>query len=136
MKDYKTAVQWIKKIKYKFFKNRLLLPPNTSLRGLAFKNNCFSSLSWIALIRLCIRDRFFIQTSVMVALVHIYNFLSALRMNSKLFFMFFTLQFKIWKVWKLWVPGGGELPPCPPLYTPLKDFCASPKNPYFNKFTY
>ena len=59
----------------------------------------YTVLSLIALIRLglmCILDRFFIRTSVMVALVHIYNFLSALSNEQQtIFFMLFTFQFKI-----------------------------------------
>ena len=63
---------------------------------------------------MCIRNRFFL-----VALVHVYNLLSALNEQQTNFFMFFTHEFKIWKLWKLWVLGGA-LPPCSPLYTPLQ----------------
>ena len=83
-KDYYTAVQWIKEIKSKLNKKKwsfTTFRPNSSLCGWAIKNNCFTSLSIKAAIRLgwmCILDRFFIQTSVMVALIHIYNLLSAL----------------------------------------------------------
>ena len=89
-------------------KNMLLLSsslPNSSLRGLAFQNNSFTSLSLIVPIRLgwmcIILNRFFIQTSVIVTLVHVYSLLSALNVQQTHFFMFFTLQFKILKVWKL-----------------------------------
>ena len=57
----------VNKIEIKKTKNDLLLPPNSNLCGLAFKNNCFQ-------IRMnYILNRFFIRTSVMVALVHVIN---------------------------------------------------------------
>ena len=40
-KDFNTAVQWIKQIKSEF-KKVLLLPTNSNLRDLEFKNNCFT----------------------------------------------------------------------------------------------
>ena len=137
-------MQWKKKIKSKFKKNLngLLLPPNWSLRGLAFKNICFTLLSLLAPIRLgwmCILNRFFIRTSVMVALVHVYNLLSALNEQQTNFFMFFTLQFKIGKVWKLWdLPFTGlgwGTAPCPPLYTPLNSCtCNCCKKLYLQRY--
>ena len=84
----------------------ITLPSNFSLRGLAFKNNCYTSLSLIARIRLewmWFLNRFFFRTCVMVALVHVCNLPSALNEQQNNSFIFLTLEFKC------------ESPP-PPLY--------------------
>ena len=117
--------------------------PNSSLCGLAFKNNCFTSpirLGWM-----CILDFSFKLLSWWLWFT--YTILLVHWMNSKLFFMFFTLQFKIWKVWKLWVLGGLRptftdqgwgTAPLPPVYTlvvcrrEIDDFAAK----FANKLTY
>ena len=85
-----------------------------------YLNNCFTLLSLIAPIRLgwmCILD--FLFGLLLWWLLFTYTIFLVHWMNSKLFFMFFTLQFKIWKVWKLWVylcrSKGWHCPLCPPL---------------------
>ena len=62
-------------------------------------------------------NRFFIRTSVMVALVHKYNLLCTLN-EQQTILLFLHFLVKIWKVSKLWVLWGGSLHPLPPCIRP------------------
>ena len=93
---------------------------------MAFKNNCFTLIAPIRLVWMCILNRFFIQTSVMVAiLVHWMN-------SSKLLF-FYVLHSWVKDLKSVkalsYLQVVGHCPPCPPLYTPCHPFNQSRINP-------